>query len=361
MPAAPIAAVEATAMPIPLDRPIASALGTYTVVDCVLVRVRTQDGHVGTGFNIGLGGVASPAVAAYITGELAPLAIGQDALAPEALWRRMWAPNKARMRAGLGVWGLSAVDIAVWDIVGQAAGLPLNRLLGGFRQDVPVYGSGGWHTLDDDEIVADANAYLAKGITAYKYKVGTRRDRERTALLRRELGDDITLFADANQSLDVRGAIELSRMLAEYGVAWLEEPVVADSVDDLGRVAAGSAVPVAAGENAYFRWGFREICERRAAAFLQPDATRCGGVTEFRRIGHLADSFGLSLSSHLWHELSISLVGAFPSGYLVEYAELIPPDVLTREFPVVDGCIRVPDVPGHGVAFADEAVRRFAV
>ena len=360
MPRFAITAVEATPMPIPLRRPIASALGHYTVVDCVHVSVHTDAGLTGTGFSTGLGGAASPAIAAYIRDELAPLAVGEDALAPEALWRRLWAPNKARMRGGLGVWALSAIDIACWDLVGMAAGLPLHTLLGGYREDVPVYGSGGWHTLSDEELIAEATGFLDKGITAYKYKIGTPRDRERTALLRGELGDDVVLFADANQSLGVREAVEVSRMLADSGVAWLEEPVLADSVDDLAEVAARSAVPVAAGENAYFRWGFREICQRKAAAFLQPDVTRCGGIGEFRRIGALADAFGLALSSHLWHELSISLVGASPSGYLAEYAELIPPGVLTREFPVVDGRIRVPDTPGHGVAFEPDAIRRLA-
>jgi L-alanine-DL-glutamate epimerase-like enolase superfamily enzyme len=150
-------------------------------------------------------------------------------------------------------------------------------------------------------------------------------------------------------------------MLADHGVGWFEEPVLADSTDDLAEVAASSPVPIAAGENVYFRWGFREICDRRAATYLQPDVGRCGGITEFIKIAHLADSYNLALSSHLWHELSISLVGAGPSGFMVEYAELIPPDALTRPFEVTDGHISVPDVPGHGVEVTSEALRRFGI
>lgn len=201
---------------------------------------------------------------------------------------------------------------------------------------------------------------MEMGITAYKYKTGTAHDRERTALLRKELGDHVTLLADANQRFNVREALEHARMLNEYGVTWLEEPVLADSIDDLAAVAQSSPVPIATGENAYFRWEFREILDRRAADFLQPDVGRVGGVTEFRRVGALADAFNVSLSSHLWHELSISLVGASPMGYMCEYAELIPADVLTREFPVIDGAIEVPDVPGHGVEFTADALLRFA-
>lgn len=351
MSALKIRAIEATPLSIPMRRPISSSLGTYTAVNGVAVLLHTDDGPSGTGFTLGLGGAWSRAVATYIADELTPLAIGQDALAPEALWNRMWAPNKARMRAGLGVWALSALDIAAWDVVGKVAGLPLHTLLGGFRRDIPVYGSGGWLDLTDEELVAECEAFASQGITAYKYKIGSARDEDRTKLLRSTMSDDFTLLADANQRFDARGALEVSNMLSEYGVAWIEEPVLADSVDDLAEVAASSPVPTAAGENAYFGWGFREICERRAASYLQPDVARCGGITEFRKIAALADSFEVSLSSHLWHELSITLVGAARRGWAAEYAELLPDGVFTHPFPVVDGKIAVPDVPGHGVEF----------
>jgi D-arabinonate dehydratase len=356
-----IEAVETTALRFPLSTPITTALSTYTHVDATSVVIRTTDGLTGFGITAGLGGMANVAIRPYIDAELAPLIIGQDAVAPARLWERMWSPNKPRMGAGIGVWALSAVDIAVWDLVGKAAGLPLHRLLGGFNEDVPVYGSGGWHSLDDQALIEECQAYAKQGITAYKYKIGSERDRERTELLRREIGEDFTLFADANQRFTITEALETARMLADYGVAWIEEPVLADSTDDLAEVAASSPVPVATGENVYFGWGFREICDRRAAAYLQPDVGRCGGITEFTKVARLAESYNLALSSHLWHELSISLVGSSRAGYMVEYAELIPPDAWTNPFEVVDGKIRVPDIPGHGVELTPEAMNRFAV
>jgi L-alanine-DL-glutamate epimerase-like enolase superfamily enzyme len=356
-----IRAVEATALRFPLPTTIASALATYTHVDATAVRLHDEDGRIGFGLTAALGGSAGVAIKPYIEAELAPLIVGQDALAPEALWNRLWSPNKPRLRGGLGAWALSAVDIACWDLLGKASGMPLHRLLGGFRREVPVYGSGGWHSLDDAALVAECQKFAGDGITAYKYKIGTSRDQERTALLRREMGDEFTLLADANQRFTVAEAVETAHMLADHGVAWIEEPVIADSTDDLAEVAAASPVPVAAGENVYFRWGFREICDRGAASYLQPDVGRCGGITEFIKVAHLADAYNLALSSHLWHELSISLVGAASSGVMVEYAELIPADALTRRFEVRDGSIEVPDVPGHGVELTSEALARFAV
>lgn len=353
--------VEAIALELPLATPISSALGVYPHVDAVVVRVHADGGVVGTGFTACLGGRASAAIVPYIDHELAPVVIGSDLESPERLWHAMWAPNKARLRAGLGVWALSTVDIAVWDAMAKSKGLPLQTLLGGERQSVPVYGSGGWHSLSDAELVSDCQGFAALGIDAYKYKIGTDRDRERTALLRNEMGPDFVLLADANQGYTVREAIDSAAMLADYGVSWIEEPVLADANDDLEAVARASAVPTAAGENHYFRWGFRDLCQRKAVSFVQPDVVRCGGVTEFRRIAELADSFGVALSSHLWHELHVSLLAAAPSAWACEYVQLLPADALTRRFEVVDGHMAVPDTPGHGVEFTAEAIDRYRV
>ena len=286
-----IRSVESTPLRFPLPKPISSALGAYTHVDATVVRLDTEGRLTGFGVSAGLGGSASAAMVPYIEAELAPLTVGQVALAPEALWHRLWRANKPRMRAGLGVWALSALNIACWDLVGKAADLPLHRLLGG----------------------------------------------------------------------SVSEAIEASRMLADHGVEWPEEPVLADSIADLAAVARASAVPVAAGENVYFRWGFREICDQRAATYLQPDVGRVGGITEFVKVAHLADAHNLYLSSHLWHELSISLIGASASGFMAEYAESVPSDTLTHPFEVVAGHIQLPDVPGHGVEITQAALSRFGL
>jgi len=361
MPGLKIRSLEPARLKVPLKKTFQSSLGTYTHLDVVVVRLHVEDGPTGTGFTMGLGGEGGAAMLPYIEKELAPLVIGRDALAPEALWSRMWSPNKARMRGGLGLYSLSAVDIACWDVAAKAAGLPLNRLLGGFRQKMPVYGSGGWHTLSDAELLEEAREAAALGMSGYKLKIGAKRDAERVEFLRENMGEDFLLFCDANQNYNAREAVEVSEMLAEYGVAWFEEPVLADCVDGLAEVAERSMVPTAAGENAYMRWGFREICERRAADFLQPDVCRCGGVTEFIKVAHLADAFNLSLSSHLAHELSVSLVGATPAGYMVEYMEFFSPDDLTEDFSVRGGHIHVPDAPGHGVEFTPDALERYGV
>ncbi len=356
-----ISGIVAKSLKVPLTRAIGSANSTKSELDFLLVFLHTEDGPTGCGFAMGLGGETSTTLVSYIEKELAPLAIGQDALAPEALWVRLWGPNKPRMRGGLGMQALSAVDTACWDALAKAADMPLSRILGGFRDEVPVYGSGGWLTFTDAEIVDECVGFMEKGIDSYKLKLGTNRDEDRIRTLRDEVGESVVLFVDANQKYSPREALEVAAMLAEYDVRWFEEPVLADSVDDLADVAEKSPVPVAAGENAYMRWGFREICERRAAVYLQPDVGRCGGVTEFRKAVHLAEAYNLSLCAHLLQEVSVSLLAATPSGYMVEYVEMLPAETLTREFPVLNGCLAVPDVPGHGVEFTKEAIRQYSV
>lgn len=351
--------VEAIPLRIPLARPIGSALSPYTAVDGVAVLVHDTAGATGTGFAMSLGGRSARALATYVDDELAPAIVGHDPDRPEERWMSMWAPNKPRMRAGLGVWALSAVDIAVWDLHARRRGRPLHAVLGGSVDRVPIYGSGGWHTLSDDELVAEAEGFAALGIGAYKFKLGTGRDPERIGRLRTALGTDYTLYADANQSLTVDQAVEVSAMLADFGIAWIEEPVVADSIDGLAAVAARSAVPVAAGENLSLRWQFEEVITRHAVTFIQPDVVRCGGVGEFRRVAALATEHEIRLSTHLWHELHVSLIGTSPAMHLAEYAPLLPADMFTESFPVVDGHLTPPDTPGHGVMFAPGALERY--
>ncbi|MDP7625181.1 MAG: mandelate racemase/muconate lactonizing enzyme family protein [Rhodospirillales bacterium] len=360
MPVTPISDINVSVLEVPFDKPIQSALGRYVGSDWVVVEMRAED-VVGYGYSMSLDRRGTKAVVSYIENELAPMANGQDAAAPEAVWQTMFAPNKARLRGGVGVHALSAVDTASWDVAARLAGVSLNRMIGGYAQTADVYGSGGWLSLSDEELVAEAQRHAANGITNYKLKIGGARDQARVGLLRREMGDDFTLYVDANQNFNVREAVAASAWLADFGVAWLEEPVLADSPMDMEAVAAESAIPIAAGENAYFRWGFRDLVERQAVTYLQPDIGRCGGVTEWIKIAHLADSYNLDLTSHLLHELSVGLIAAFPSGHAVEYMNFFKDNPFTQDFSVVDGKIAVPDVPGHGVEFDPVAHKKYRV
>ncbi len=353
--------VSTSVLEIPFDKPIRSALGTYIGADWVVVRVHSEDGIDGFGYSMSLDRRGTKAVVSYVEEDLKPLALGKDATVPETLWRQLWSPNKARMRGGVGVHALSAVDTAVWDIAAKAAGQSLFEMLGGADRDVQVYGSGGWLSLSDEELIAEAQEHVERGINSYKLKIGGDRDRERIDLLRREMGDGFILYTDANQSYSADQAIEAATWLRDYNVGWLEEPVLADCPWDLQTVAENSPLPIAAGENVYFDWGFKDICDRKAAAFLQPDIGRCGGVTEWDKIAKRAEAAGVKLTSHLLHELSTTMIGAYASGFAVEYMNFFKVNPFTEDYTVNDGCLQVPDTPGHGVTFTDEAFAAFRI
>ena len=358
---AKVARVLVSVFEVPFERAITSALGTYIASDYIVVELHTSDGVIGYGYSMSLDRRGTKAVVNYINNDLVPLILDQELTPPATLWQKMWSPNKARMRGGIGVHALSAVDTAVWDAAAKTVGLSLHKMLGGYRQEVPVYGSGGWLSMEDHELIDEAQELAIKGITAYKIKIGGDRDKERLRILRKEMGEDFILYVDANQHYDVQGAIIVSEWLAEYNIGWFEEPVLADCPWELEQVASASAVPIAAGENVYFGWGFQDLCARRAVSFLQPDIGRCGGVTEWIKISKLASDNGLKLTSHLLHEVSTSLIGAFSAGFAIEYMNFFSKNPFTEDFSVKKGCITVPDIPGHGVVFSKNARKKFQV
>jgi L-alanine-DL-glutamate epimerase-like enolase superfamily enzyme len=366
-----IESVEVVPLWVPLvdtpSRRFESDASTRVGLNCVGMYLHTKNGPKGFGYSLEMSSSRTSALTTIIE-NLEPSIIGMNALQPAALWDRVWKANHPKMLGGLGMWALSIIDNACWDVLAKSANMPLNTLLGGFKSIVPVYGSGGRRGLSDADLVTECVEFAKRGVRAYKFKIGDRQlagghssDETRIALLRGEMGDDFVLFADGNQNYDVREAIEVSRMLRDYGIAWFEEPVIADSVSDLAAVAAASSVPIAAGENVYARWGFKELCETRAAAYLQPDLGRCGGVSEAIKIAALADAYNLKLCTHVAPELAVSVVGAFPCGYMVEYLEHAPDDLWSEAFAIDDGFLHVPQIPGHGVDFSDEAKKRYAV
>lgn len=361
MPDSAVSQIFVSVLEVPFEKPITSALGTYIGSDYVVVELQTTDGIVGYGYTMSLDRRGTKAVVSYIENELTPLALRQDVKRPTALWQRMWSPNKARMRGGVGVHALSAVDTAVWDAAAKTAGLPLGIMLGGSRKKVPAYGSGGWLSMEDNELIEEAQNHAEKGISAYKLKIGGKRDKARLKLLRREMGDAFTLYVDANQNFNVADAVKASEWLSDFDVAWLEEPVLADCPWELEEVAAATDIPIAAGENVYFAWGFRDLCDRQAASYLQPDIGRCGGVTEWIKIAKMAETHNLKLTSHLLHEVSTCLVGAFSSGFAVEHMNFFTKNPFTNDFTVKNGFITLPDVSGHGVEFCKLARKIFTI
>lgn len=348
---------------VPLKRVISSAGGTYPSMDLLVVEVKTDVGSSGMGYTSFLGGQGARAGRAFFDHDVKPLLRGTDPREVVPLGERLASATKMRGRKGLPLYVLSAVELALWDHLGKLAGQPVFRLLGGGAAPIPVYLTGGWLSYSEAELCAEAEAAVGSGIPGYKMKVGSgdvRVDARRVEKVRAVLGDGRRLMVDANQRFDLRGALEMADALKDLGVTWLEEPVLTDDLEALRELARRSPLPIAAGENEYTRLGFRTLIETRALAYVQPDVQRVGGVTEWMRAAALAAVASLPVTPHLAHEYHVHLMAAAPNAFWLEFFDWAPAGLFAEAPQVRHGALAPPDRPGFGIAFAPDALRRYA-
>ncbi len=343
---------------VPFADPPKTGFLTLGDIDLLVVEVETAPGVVGTGHLHPLAG-GMRTLEMCIREMLAPLLLGQDASDPAALWQRMWAATFIQGRMGITVMAMSALDIALWDAAGRAAGKPLWQLWGGRNRDLPVYGSGCFRGLGHDGMIEKASRFVTQGFDAIKMQVAHLfthdEDVANVRDMRAALGDGIRIMVDVNQGWTADEAIAVGRRLDDYGIAWLEEPVMADDFDGYHRVADAIRTPVVGGENHFTHHDLKPFFASRKIPILQPDIMR-GGYTELRVIAGHAHAAGLTIAPHLFPELSTHLVAAIPNPSWLEYMGWY--DHLWVE-PIVprNGTMRAPDRPGHGMDFRPELFR----
>ena len=366
-----IRSVEARTVRIPLDSPTSFSTREVHHRDYGIARITTQDGTRGIGFCYG-GSDAGSLVAHAVRELFAPLLVGQDATRVEWLWDRMYGAGILQGRAGAAMRALSILDIALWDRNARAAGLPLHRYLGGYHDaSVPAYASGGYYLKGKSpEMLGEELAgYVAMGFGAVKMKVGRRDPRgeeERIRAAREAIGPDVLLMLDANNAWrDLPTALRFMDRYEPYDPYWIEEPFPVDDIANHARLAERTRVPVATGEIEAGRWRFKELLDQGAASILQPDAAVCGGISEYRRIGATAASYGVNLCPHWFHDLHVHLVASAPNGQFVEF---FPDDrvlnfrrLLDRQLEARDGHLLLPTEPGLGFGFDEGAVDRYAL
>jgi len=347
-------------------------------VYAVLVRVHTDEGISG----VGSVGVGSGAAAFVLREHLKPLVIGQDPFAVELLWETMFRSTLNYGRKGLVLEAISAVDIAIWDILGKAAGQPVYNLLGGkTRESIPVYGSRLYANEDLDVLAAQSQALVKSGFRAVKQRFGygpqdglsgMKKNVALVRTVREAVGPDVELMADAYMGWDVPYAIRMIRMLedAGLGLRWIEEPVIPDDIDGYARIRRSVATPISGGEHEFTRYGYRELILKEAVDILQPDVNRIGGVTEARRIWALASSFGLSVIPHAGQVHNYHLVMSSMSSPMAEYfphpeeGGVLDDDTLFYELfegepRAKDGHITLSTAPGLGVKLNEANVNQW--
>ena len=260
--------------------------------------------------------------------------------------------------AGLVTRSISAIDVALWDLKGKHAEEPIYRLLGGYRSTVPSYASGYlWRNYDLKQLESTSHRLVSEGFKAMKFRMGGEdskaKELERVRVMRETVGEEITLMVDINQGWDINTSIAIGRELSSYDLFWLEDPINHQDFEGMARIADALDTPIAAGEYHYGIEPFRTQVERRSIDIVMVDLLRVGGITQWMKVAHMAESFNLPVVSHLATEVLIHCVAACPNGLTVEHMPWTF-ELFTSDPKLVDGELVLPNSPGLGVEF-DEA------
>lgn len=351
-----------TPVRLPLAEPLGNATATIHEFSCLVVDLITDEGLRGENLIFTIRPEQLKLLDSMVH-VLRDAVIGRDPDDTGAFWADAWRRINFIGFTGVSIMGISAIDGAMWDLKGRRAGLSISRQLGRCRETIPAYASGGlWLTQDIPSLVRQAEGFVAQGFKAMKLRLAGRIDVDlpRVKAVRTAVGSDIGLMVDANQVLSADEAIKLGHALSPCDIAWFEEPVPAHALGDSAKVAKALKMPIASGENEYTRYGFLRMIETGAASILMPDLQRVGGVTEFARVGALAASFDLPISSHLFPEMSLQPLAHVPTAHSLEYLEWFAP-LYEEKIELRNGEAVIPDRPGWGIALERSAIDRYVI
>jgi L-alanine-DL-glutamate epimerase-like enolase superfamily enzyme len=355
-----------TAYTVPTDAPEADGTFAWNSTTLVLVQA-TGDGVTGTGWTY-----APVATAAIVREALEPVVLGRGAMDVGGCWSAMVRHVRNSGRHGLVGYAISAVDVALWDLKARLLGVPLHQLLGAVRADVPVYGSGGFTTYDDQQLSGQLTRWTVdQRIPRVKIKIGESwgtcvgRDVERMRRARQIVGDDVELFVDANGAYGVAQAIRVMDDVSDLDVRWFEEPVSSDDVEGLREVRRQVRPDVAAGEYVGDLYEARRLCATGAVDCLQLDVSRVGGITEWLRAAAVAASYNLQVSGHCGPHLHAHVAAATPNLRHLEWFhdhERIETMLFDGTLDPTGGTIAPRgDAVGNGLTFRPDAGEPFRV
>lgn len=368
-----ITSVTAVPVAIPLDEPLRWGAMTVGVKGGVLVIVSTDDGVVGYG-EAGFSAEYFRTVGPIVNEQLAPLLVGKDPLQIGARWQDMFESTHMWGRRGVETYAISGVDIALWDILGKVTGQPVYRLLGATATKARAYFAPSLKSTD--AVIAETVEAVKDGFTAIKLRLG--KDVAEAAQLvggvREAVGDSVELMADANMAYDRRGALRVAHMLEEFGVVWLEEPIMSHSlsqyVEEHSWLEDRVSIKLAGGESLFTRFEYLELLDRRIFDVLQPDCVSVGGISEAKRVADMASAWNIDCVPHIACSsgtgiglaAGLQLILSCANAPLIEfdaYRGLGWDGFLTRPLEVEDGYVHALDLPGLGIEIPPESLARF--
>ncbi|MFM9107096.1 MAG: mandelate racemase/muconate lactonizing enzyme family protein [Chloroflexota bacterium] len=376
-----------------MDVAMADAVHYMPERTLLLVQVHTDAGITGIGECAAYGG-SLESMEAVVLGDLRPSLVGEDPFRVERLWSKMAWRSHQRGQRGMLPMAISGVDIARWDIIGQATKTPLWRLLGGYRDTLVAYASAGFYAAGKgpSELAEEFGGYAERGFRHGKMKVGRNpdvllnplqdmwasdyalatleEDVERVRAVRKAVGPAFRLAVDANNAWTPAVTLEFLRRTADCDLAWMEEPVATDDVEGSAEIARATAIPVAGYESETGLGGFRDLIERRAVDIVQPDAIWTGGITECRRVAALAQAHRLPVIPHVFSSAMASIanmhfIASIPNGGLLEFDQNPNPlrsALFTEPIGIgPGGTVKLPERPGLGVELDMATVERYRV
>ncbi len=371
-----IARVDAYPLNVPIDIGL-FGIGQAMSLSVCFVEIETDDGILGHGFSAI---TEEEVIAAAIRSVAAPAIIGEDALATEKIWDKLYWTMAPRGQTGYACHAIAAIDVALWDIKGKALGQPVWRLLGGARDRVPTYATFGLGFFDREQIAEAAKIWVAQGHRRLKMTVGNsalqRRDEprrlrdviiedeRRVRAVREAVGPDVELFVDANCSLDQVHAIKLANMIAQYDITFFEEPITQNDVRQMAHMRRQTGMALACGQNEGLAFRFRDLLVHEAVDYLQPNVVISGGFTQCVKIAGMAAAFNVPIANGgAWVHHNMHLQAGVANGTLAEYhfpavecCKQIYDDLPVPE----DGWLKLPETPGLGFDPDMDAVRELA-
>jgi mandelate racemase len=359
LPSLTVRAVRAVGVDVPMTYALGTSQARITSAPLLLIDLETEEGITGRAYLFCYLRAAAPAMAKMLE-EIAQLVKG-DRVEPAHLWAKL-----AKRFMLIGVQGIvrmamAGLDVAAWDALAVAAGVPLVTLMGGKPRPIPAYNSCGLGLMTPNEVADEAEKLLAGGFRAVKLRLGyptLQEDLAAVRAVRGRVGDGIAVMVDYNQALAVAEALERGRALDDEGLFWIEEPIRHDDYAGCASLARALKTPIQIGENFSLPTAMETALAAGAADYVMPDLERIGGVTGWRHAAALAAEHRVPMSSHLFPEVSAHLLATTPTCHFLEYMDWA--DRLVHEpLRIVDGCALIPDRPGNGLVWDEAAVARY--
>lgn len=354
--------VRTRAVSVPLRRPIAARVGQFTHWPLILIDLHTREDVVGRSYLEPYVEKAIPAIT-HVIAMLAERLQGQR-LAPLDAYGDAMKMLHLVGREGVSLIAMSGLDMAIWDALAHAAGLPLVSLLGGQPGPIRAYNTNGLWLSPIETLADEARSLVADGgFKALKMRLGRptlREDIEAIRTIRGAVGDDILLMTDFNQGMTFGEALQRMHGLDDQGLYWFEEPIVYDNLEGCAQIAREIRTPISIGENIYGPREFYKAVTAHAADLYMPDLMRIGGVTGWMRSAAIAGAAGLPLSSHLYAAVSAQLLRASESADWLEWSDWASP-ILAEPLAAKNGIVTVPSAPGSGIAWDEAAITRYTI